>query len=97
MPQQGQPASEQFYDMSFPQAGISSLKAFSDATPAQMPNGEYGRTAQDGTNVRTFEALTQRGRGGSRPGIEKYVTQALVADWIVQEINTIVIVDPSAV
>lgn len=81
---------EQFYDLSFPLAGINNMGAFSDAKPQQMPNGEFGRTAQDALNVRSFETQTQRGRGGSRPGLTKYIATPLVAGWIVQDLNSVV-------
>jgi hypothetical protein len=42
-----------------------------------------------GNNVRAFEPASQRSRGGSRPGIKKYIAAPVVADWIVQELNVI--------
>jgi hypothetical protein len=36
-------------------------------------------TTPAAVNVRTFEQLTQRGRGGSRPGLSKYVADKVVA------------------
>lgn len=59
-------------------------------------SGEFGVQAQlttpVGTNVRFFEALTRRGRGGSRPGLVRYPDDAMPG--LIQHLNYIV--DPSA-
>lgn len=87
-------APEQFADMSFPLAGINMLWAFDDQRPVPLStrNGvptDYAHTTRLATNVRGFEGQTQRHRGGSRPGLAKYIAQAVVADWIIQDLNLV--------
>lgn len=59
---------------------------------------EFGRqpadTAPDGENVLSEESITSRVRGGSRPGLSKYINETVVGDFVVQHIN--VLVDPQA-
>jgi hypothetical protein len=54
----------EFTDLTFPALGVNR----SDEFGAQEPS-----TTIDAANVRFFEALTRRGRGGSRCGLSKYV------------------------
>lgn len=58
---------------------------------------EYGRqppgTAADASNVRTFEAVTRRNRGGSRPGLSRYIDATVVGDFPVQHLT--LLVDPT--
>lgn len=78
------PDREQFTDLIFPLHGISLLQGFGMQTPGTTPLG---------LNVRTFEVLTQRGRGGSRPGLAKYIPAQLPnGPHKVQMLN--VVVDP---
>lgn len=80
---------DQLLSLEFPVAGIDRLNAFGAQQPRQMPNGETGRTTYSGVNVRGYEPGTQRARGGSRPGLSKYVADAVVSGWIVQELNNL--------
>ncbi len=87
-------APEQFADMTFPLAGISLLWAFDDQRPVPMSTvqgvpTDYAHTTRLAVNVRGFEGATQRHRGGTRPGLAKYVPTPIVADWIVQELNLV--------
>lgn len=78
------PDREQFADLIFPLHGISLLQGFGMQTPGTTPVG---------LNVRTFEVLTQRGRGGSRPGLAKYIPAQLPnGPHKIQMLN--VVVDP---
>ena len=77
-------APDVYQDMPFPVAGID--------TAAQFEQQRVG-TAFDAQNVQAYEALTQRGRGGSRPGLGKYVTDQ-IADSVIQMLE--IIVDPAA-
>lgn len=63
---------ETYLDAKFPLAGIETSVVF-DQQPAR--NTRYGpaQTTAEAVNVRAFEAATDRCRGGSRPGLSKYV------------------------
>ncbi len=79
-------AAESFVDMPFPVNG----KDVSDAFDEQHPG-----TTASAMNVRTFEALTFRARGGSRAGLSKYIsTRVDGAAHVIQHLQ--VIVDPQA-
>ena len=54
--------------LAFPAKGINSSDAFADQAPG---------TTIEGINVRAFETLAERGRGGSRPGLMKFVPEKL--------------------
>src|SRR4051812_29872332 len=58
--------------------------------PANVPTDVWGRTCAVGINVRGYEATHDRRRGGARPGLVKHLGSAVVADWIVQELSSIV-------
>lgn len=65
---------ESFADLVFPNRGLDVSSGYAEQTPGTTPTG---------TNVRIFEPLTERGRGGSRPGMRKYggaVVLGLTAD-----------------
>lgn len=85
-----QQLSDQFVDMHFPLAGIDLSQPFSKQPTRQLADGSYTRTTPLGQNVRAFDTLSQRLRGGSRPGLSKYVKAAVVAEWIIQELNLLV-------
>ncbi len=75
----------------FPLAGISLLKGFEDQTPVPLGSeGEYGHTARVGINVRSCEPATQRLRGGSRPGLSRYIADPVVRGWIIQALEAVV-------
>lgn len=56
--------SEQFLEMPWPASGLDVTDEFAM---------QAARTTTIGVNVRTFEAITRRGRGGVRPGINRYI------------------------
>lgn len=85
------PAMNEFpMDLSFPRAGIDLSHAFGLQLPRPMPGGEYARTTPSGVNVRTFEPETNRGRGAARCGLSKFIPQAVVSGWIIQELAVVV-------
>jgi hypothetical protein len=47
----------------------------------------WGRTTPLGINVRGFEPEENRKRGGSRPGLSRFIPAPLVAGWLVQNLN----------
>lgn len=87
---------ESFQEIHFPKAGIDVSQAFlsQPARPVWTgPDGKplYARTCPVGQNVRGWEPLSGRERGGSRPGQSKYLPVQLLtaglADFV-QELNT---------
>ncbi len=91
------PDQESFVDLHFPASGIDLSAGFS-----RQPNrpigqqGLYARTTPEGVNVRAYESLSQRVRGGSRPGMVRHLPVPVVADWIIQNIDLIVFTSASA-
>lgn len=59
---------EQFIDAAFPIHGLDTSHGFEEQIPL---------TTRLGVNVRAFEGTTQRGRGGSRPGLAKFIPAQL--------------------
>lgn len=89
---------ETWQDFHFPKAGLHTAGAFGRQPTRQGKDGQYVRTAAAGENVRSFDCITGRDRGGSRAGISKYVAQAVSPSaempfpstpWVVQELRTI--------
>lgn len=74
---------EQEYGAGFPVAGI-------DVTC------EFGRQPADTTpqaaNVRSFDTIAERARGGSRAGLSKYISETHSGDFEIQHLN--ILVDP---
>lgn len=83
---------EQFADLKYPLAGVSLLRGFEDQRPVPMPDGvgAFAFTARAGANVRSCEPGTNRIRGGSRPGLTRYLPVAVVANWIIQDLNSLI-------
>ncbi len=84
---------EQLKDLHFPKAGLDVSLAFSAQPNRPAWNGEYARTTPLGVNVRGWEVLTNRIRGGSRAGLKKYL-QVRPGDieYITQQLDSIVTV-----
>lgn len=81
---------EEEKDLHFPKAGIDVSLGYGKQPNRPIGNGQYARTTARGVNVRTFEAATNRNRGGCRPGLTKWIDEALVEGWIIQELTTLV-------
>lgn len=73
-------------DIKFPLAGVDQSRAFENQPNKPVFDGEYARTTASCMNVRGFDAFVSRSRGGSRPGLSKFISSPLVADWIVQHL-----------
>ncbi len=77
---------ESYVDLIFPTRGVDLYTGFG----AQPPG-----TTRQGTNVRLYEAITERGRGGSRPGLIKYIADQIpsfpTGSDLVQHLNFVVI------
>jgi hypothetical protein len=76
---------EAITDVAFPVSGVDVSLAYEDQRQGTTPVG---------SNVRTYEPLTQRARGGSRPGLVPYLPQLPNGAHQIQHINFIV--DPQA-
>lgn len=87
---------EVFYDFAFPFAGVNLLQAFSRQLPVQAGDGKYLRTCRNAVNARGYEPGTGRLRGGSRPGLARYVAAPAVAGWLLQDLNVVVYTDAGA-
>lgn len=81
---------EEFVTLHFPVAGIDLSKAFFRQPNRDVGNGVYGRSCVSALNVRGFEATAERRRGGTRAGLAKYIPTPVIADWLIQHLNTIV-------
>lgn len=96
------PMAEEIRALHFPAAGIDVSKAFCrqpNRPIDQMPirpeqhfaTQVYARTCPIGLNVRGFEPSGQRRRGGSRPGLTKYLAaQPGAALWVTQDLTLLV-------
>lgn len=73
--------------LTFPVNGINVV-----APRTAQPEG----TCVDATNVRVFDSLEGRARGGSRPGLAKYCANAVVANTRIQDLNYATVIANSA-
>jgi hypothetical protein len=92
MPRQKQQVPESFIELRFPLGGVDLSQGFDRQPNIQLPSGEYARTTPLATNVRAYEPTSQRARGGSRPGMQKYVQGQIDSPRAshVQELNVVV-------
>lgn len=89
---------ETFQDFHFPKAGIDRAGPFGrqPVRPGKR-EGEYFRTTHLGHNVRAFDPVSMRDRGGSRPGLTKFIVgEVNGVFWIVQHLNSLVTTTPGA-
>ncbi len=77
-------------EMAFPLAGIDLSMPLERQPARQIGEGQYARTTPAAMNVRGFDTDTGRSRGGARPGLSKYISTPVVADWIIQELALLV-------
>lgn len=80
---------ENFIDLHFPAGGMDLSRPFYKQMPRDI-GGKYARTTPYGKNVRGYEAINERNRGGSRAGLVKWAPTAPVSGWILQNLATIV-------
>lgn len=81
---------EAYQDLNFPCAGIDTSSPFSRQPARQITEGIWSKTTPEAINVRAFDPLQDRMRGGSRPGLVKYFPAQPDEDWLIQELNVIV-------
>lgn len=84
-------------DLHFPFAGIDVSRAFCKQPNRPAVRGKYARTTPVGYNVRAFDSQG-RDRGGSRPGIEKFIaTKPNSTTYIIQGLSCLVTTSGSPV
>jgi hypothetical protein len=71
-------------DVMFPYSGVELTHPSLMGRPDSTPLAE---------NVRTFEQLTGRGRGGSRPGIDKFIDEQVSGENGIQHLGFVVTTD----
>jgi hypothetical protein len=82
---------EQFKVLHFPTAGMDVSTAFDRQRIGTTKDGAYAYTTPSGVNVRAYEPGTGRMRGGSRPGLVKYVADRPNDErWVCQQLDVIV-------
>jgi hypothetical protein len=78
------PHEDQYADLTFPERGVQDGQSVNF-----MPQG----FTPVGYNVRLYESLTGRARGGSRSGLSKFIPEQHSGDHEIQHLTTIVTVD----
>lgn len=82
MPRVPLPMADRYADMAFPLNGIDLSAGFGVQRPF---------TTRVGTNVVTFEPSTDRARGGSRPGLDRFVAgQVPGGTFVIQGLGVVV-------
>lgn len=81
-------------DLHFPRGGIDLSQPFGRQPNRPDASGLYVRTTPRAINVRGYEPISNRTRGGSRNGIRKYVNaQVTGQEFIIQHLNSIATVN----
>lgn len=84
-------AVETFQDLHFPKAGVDRAGAFGRQPNRPGRDGTYMRTTASALNVRGFDPVSLRDRGGSRPGLTKFINATVSGTtFIVQMLDVIV-------
>lgn len=86
------PTEESYADLRFPERGVDLARGFGQQLPG---------TTRDGQNVRLYEPSSLRARGGSRPGIVKFISDALPLSYtsgsrLIQCLDVVVNTDGNA-
>src|SRR5688572_19257609 len=82
----------QLLEMLFPAKGLE----LADKDISLEPEPEFPETTSLGQNVRVFEVLSDRGRGGQRGGLSRYIDQRVNGVGVIQHLNTVVRADGAA-
>jgi hypothetical protein len=77
--------------MRFPVAGLDLTGPFASQRPRKLAEGVYGRTCADAVNVVAYECTADRRRGGSRPGLSRYIaTRPITDQWVCQDLCSLI-------
>jgi hypothetical protein len=80
---------ETLIDLPFPLGGVDLSQGLLRQPKRQAEGYRQRYTTPTGQNVRSQDPALRRERGGSRPGLSKFVAAAVVADWLIQELGTV--------
>lgn len=72
---------ESFLNLTFPKLGVDVSTSYAEQREGTTPLG---------INVRTYEPLTNRARGGQRPGISKFISGQVSGTNVIQELALLV-------
>lgn len=64
---------ESFSDLHFPLVGIDLSTGFDRQPTRPVADSQYSKSTPFGENVRSYEPVTKRARGGQRPGLVRYI------------------------
>lgn len=82
---------DEFKDIHFPAAGIDRSLAFDKQPNRPVFGGQYARTSFEVINVRGWEPVSGRLRGGQRAGLKRLIdSQVAGLEWIVQDMRLLV-------
>lgn len=76
--------------MSFPLAGVDLTMGYVKQPNRPMINGDYASTTPDAMNVRAFDPVSGRARGGQRPGLSRYAVGTVNSSNSIQELSYVV-------
>lgn len=78
-------------DVHFPRAGLDFTRKASQQPARPGPDGVYARSCVAAVNVRGLDPVSGRYRGGSRPGLVRYVAGRVAGTkWVVQNLAVVV-------
>jgi hypothetical protein len=91
---------DNYFDLHFPRGGMDTSRAAMKQPWRPGPPGVGGEptriyTTSLARNVRSFDPITNRWRGGSRAGLKKYIANPVIAGWLIQHLKTVVGVSDS--
>lgn len=73
----------------FPFAGLDVSRSFG-RQPVRQAGTRYSRTTPHAYNVRAYDALDGRMRGGSRTGLAKYIATQVSSENLIQGLGTVI-------
>ena len=77
------PDQEDFVDLHFPKAGVDLSAGFGKQPNRPAAEGVWSRTTPVGVNVRSYDPTLNRSRGGSRPGLARYINAQVAGRYFV--------------
>lgn len=91
------PSDRQDSTLHFPAAGLDVSLALDRQPIRDTGDGAYAYSTPEGVNVASYEPVLDRVRGGSRAGIQKYLTMRVPGGvWIIQGLDVVVSMSAAA-